>query len=197
MIPTKQQWGNWSLPSKLTAVGTFLGVIGVVLSVLFFLLSMDDNAGNTSEVKAVLNSAIYENQTILSQLQSIKIMHKASKGTPDANITSMGRFHYDLTSLNKLKNNGGLAKNISPQFHQQISRFINQINSFLEVLNPESPDLDQPGTYWLFEIELQKQLTILKSEVDYLDKKISDEERKIIFTNAMNKMAMEILSRAQ
>ncbi|MCG8066377.1 MAG: hypothetical protein JAY84_00825 [Candidatus Thiodiazotropha taylori] len=28
MIPTKQQWRSWSLPSKLTAIGTLVGVIG-------------------------------------------------------------------------------------------------------------------------------------------------------------------------
>ncbi|MES9834740.1 MAG: hypothetical protein ABW139_21110 [Candidatus Thiodiazotropha sp. DIVDIV] len=28
MIPRKQQWKNWSLPSKLTAIGTLVGVLG-------------------------------------------------------------------------------------------------------------------------------------------------------------------------
>ncbi len=28
MIPSKQQWKSWSLPSKLTAIGTLVGVLG-------------------------------------------------------------------------------------------------------------------------------------------------------------------------
>lgn len=38
MIPTKKQWRSWSLPSKLTLVGTYTGILGVFLSVFFFLL---------------------------------------------------------------------------------------------------------------------------------------------------------------
>ena len=40
MIPSKRkrQWKNWSLPSKLTAVGTLLAIIGVVLSLVLWAL---------------------------------------------------------------------------------------------------------------------------------------------------------------
>jgi hypothetical protein len=37
-VPSRQQWRQWSLPSKLTALGAYIGVIGVVLSALFFAL---------------------------------------------------------------------------------------------------------------------------------------------------------------
>lgn len=33
MIPSRSQWRQWSLPSRLTAVGTFLGLISVLLAV--------------------------------------------------------------------------------------------------------------------------------------------------------------------
>ena len=36
MIPSKSQWKRWSLPSKLTAIGTFVGILGVALSILFY-----------------------------------------------------------------------------------------------------------------------------------------------------------------
>ncbi len=39
MFPNKKQWQSWSLPSKLTAIGTYVGIIGVVLSTLFFIIT--------------------------------------------------------------------------------------------------------------------------------------------------------------
>lgn len=37
MIPTKKQWSKWSLPSKLTAIGAYVGVLGLILAALTFL----------------------------------------------------------------------------------------------------------------------------------------------------------------
>ncbi|HXJ56953.1 MAG TPA: hypothetical protein VNU68_09835 [Verrucomicrobiae bacterium] len=36
LIPTKTQWREWSLPSKLTCIGAYLGVLSIVLTVVFF-----------------------------------------------------------------------------------------------------------------------------------------------------------------
>jgi len=36
LIPTKAQWREWSLPSKLTCIGAYLGVLSIVLAVVFF-----------------------------------------------------------------------------------------------------------------------------------------------------------------
>src|SRR5215203_3446149 len=38
--PTKSQWRSWSLPSKLSAVGAGLGLLGVIISVALYLLSL-------------------------------------------------------------------------------------------------------------------------------------------------------------
>jgi hypothetical protein len=37
LIPTKAEWRKWSLPSKLTCVGTYLGAVSIVLAIGFFL----------------------------------------------------------------------------------------------------------------------------------------------------------------
>lgn len=39
MIPSREQWKRWSLPSKLTAIGAYVGILGLVLTVLFFFFS--------------------------------------------------------------------------------------------------------------------------------------------------------------
>lgn len=35
LIPTRSQWKTWSLPSRLTAIGALLGLVGVLLTVAF------------------------------------------------------------------------------------------------------------------------------------------------------------------
>ena len=37
LIPTKRQWRRWSLPSKLTAVSAYVGILGVLLAVIVLL----------------------------------------------------------------------------------------------------------------------------------------------------------------
>lgn len=37
LIPTRQQWQNWTLPSQLTAIGAYLAVIAIVAGVAFYL----------------------------------------------------------------------------------------------------------------------------------------------------------------
>src|SRR6266511_540798 len=36
LFPSRQQWENWSLPSRLTAIGSYLSIIGMGLTVAFF-----------------------------------------------------------------------------------------------------------------------------------------------------------------
>lgn len=38
MFPSSKQWKKWSLPSKLTAIGAFIGGLGIVLSIVFFIV---------------------------------------------------------------------------------------------------------------------------------------------------------------
>lgn len=46
LIPKKKQWKGWTTPSKLTAIGVLIGIIGIILSIIFFLYS---NASNNSD----------------------------------------------------------------------------------------------------------------------------------------------------
>jgi len=39
LFPTKHQWSSWSLPSKLTAIGCYAGIISLLLGCIFFFLS--------------------------------------------------------------------------------------------------------------------------------------------------------------
>ena len=37
LLPTKVQWNSWSLPSKLGCIGTYLGALSIILTLVFFL----------------------------------------------------------------------------------------------------------------------------------------------------------------
>lgn len=39
-LPSHDQWRKWSLPSKLTAIGAYAGIIGIPLAVVLFALSI-------------------------------------------------------------------------------------------------------------------------------------------------------------
>jgi len=49
LIPSKQQWRKWSLPSKLGAVGALLGAIGILSGGLFFLIPYLSQSRSDSE----------------------------------------------------------------------------------------------------------------------------------------------------
>lgn len=36
IFPSRSQWGSWSLPSKLTAIGAYVGILSIVLTVAMF-----------------------------------------------------------------------------------------------------------------------------------------------------------------
>ncbi len=40
MFPSRKQWAGWSLPSRLTAVGAYIGVASLTLSIVFFSVSL-------------------------------------------------------------------------------------------------------------------------------------------------------------
>lgn len=73
LLPSKKQWKSWSLPSKLTAVGTLCGVIGLVMAVLSFQPPFISKEISSSEMKNLdkrkriesLFSALHEIETLL------------------------------------------------------------------------------------------------------------------------------------
>ncbi len=48
LLPTREQWKEWSLPSKLTAVGTLIGAVALVLSIYFYIAPNQNISSETS-----------------------------------------------------------------------------------------------------------------------------------------------------
>lgn len=55
LLPTKQQWSNWSLPSKLTAIGCYAGIISLLLGFVFFFLSQNTNPLRNQKRTAIVS----------------------------------------------------------------------------------------------------------------------------------------------
>ena len=53
LFPTSRQWKTWSLPSKLTAIGVYAGILGVVLAIAFWVLP-DPNTLDTVRVNVIV-----------------------------------------------------------------------------------------------------------------------------------------------
>jgi len=53
LFPTKRQWSSWSLPSKLTTIGCYAGIISLLLGFVFFFLSH-----NKEPVRVHKNTAV-------------------------------------------------------------------------------------------------------------------------------------------
>lgn len=47
MFTTRNQWKKWSLPSKLTAIGAYVGILGVIFSIVFFIIPYVQKKGTT------------------------------------------------------------------------------------------------------------------------------------------------------
>lgn len=65
LFPTKKQWKQWSLPSKLTAIGAWLGIIGIILTIVFFTLSYFEQRSESSKQQ---NSLSPETNKIIEEL---------------------------------------------------------------------------------------------------------------------------------
>ncbi len=81
IIPSKAQWEAWSLPSKLTAIGTCVGIVGIALSIVFFLIADTGeivknqhqensqntiNVGDRSNVQVGNNNQLTINNSVLA-----------------------------------------------------------------------------------------------------------------------------------
>ena len=55
MIPTKNQWRRWSLPSKLSFVSSAMSVFGLILSMYFYLVVENTKVGMDKKIEELSN----------------------------------------------------------------------------------------------------------------------------------------------
>jgi len=68
LIPTREQWRNWSMPSKLTAVGTLLALIAIAVAVIIFAIQM--HFGASREAVSQIHSDIEHLGSVVAPLEA-------------------------------------------------------------------------------------------------------------------------------
>ncbi len=54
MWPSKKQWSGWSLPSKLTAIGTYTGILSFIFA-LFIFINSSNNKQKSTQTQTIHN----------------------------------------------------------------------------------------------------------------------------------------------
>src|SRR6266487_7001 len=83
LLPTKRQWREWSLPSKLTCIGTYVTLLSILVSIAFYVWpfrgAKDEQAGGlTGQVRDVV-------EEIVVSAESKKPTRSLGFGTEDVN----------------------------------------------------------------------------------------------------------------
>jgi hypothetical protein len=66
-VPSHTQWRTWSLPARLTAIGTLVGIVGLVTSVVFYVFPRGTGAIKVSPtVLSLPDSPAAKSDTLLS-----------------------------------------------------------------------------------------------------------------------------------
>jgi hypothetical protein len=68
LIPSRTQWKRWSLPSKLTCIGAYVGLLSVLLAVVFYLLP----AANTVNKNVAVSQSRFPEIQFSNELASLE-----------------------------------------------------------------------------------------------------------------------------
>jgi len=85
LLPTKRKWTNWSLPAKLTAIGTYVGLVSLALTVLIALWPSPKSQPVAQVNASFINSESPVVQTMVNSSNSVQIgtlnVHEATAKT--------------------------------------------------------------------------------------------------------------------
>ncbi len=73
MFPNKKQWNGWSLPSKLTAIGSYVGVAGFLMTII--LAIFNDSGNKVIESRPELEGVYYRLSMPVSEKDANQYIH--------------------------------------------------------------------------------------------------------------------------
>lgn len=91
IIPNKRQWERWSLPSKLTAIGVVLGVVGIVLTLVISSLPSIAPKSLGERLRIILDSADFVSSERQPPYVDNKIFLYADEFYPEIDNPLIGR----------------------------------------------------------------------------------------------------------
>ena len=94
MIPSKKKWQNWSLPSKYTALGIVIGIVGIIIALIALVL--DSNTKETDGIHMPSGTFIVGDlptyhiniRFSLSDSQALFLLPPIPKGEDEKNLVS-------------------------------------------------------------------------------------------------------------
>jgi hypothetical protein len=141
LIPTKVQWRKWSLPSKLTCVGAYLAILGILLSVVLSLWPASSTHNDDETYKAhsrgnqMAQTAVYSPNTVQivgDKLGNVTINNASNIYTAPVTINASNNAFNCPVNLNI---------NLSPDDKAQIIKLLQKI----EKTRPTGPTTNCPG----------------------------------------------------
>ena len=91
-FPTKKQWKSWSLPSKLTAIGTLAGILGLALTLLSMMFFNDDEQANNLNKKiSVIDEKVSRQNKAYELLESSEKEAKTFKSAAEKSMDTAQR----------------------------------------------------------------------------------------------------------
>jgi tetratricopeptide (TPR) repeat protein len=72
LIPNKTQWGKWSLPSKYAAIALIIGVIGIIITIIFWYNPKEspiftEETALTEETKEIIEELLLYNDSLAAK----------------------------------------------------------------------------------------------------------------------------------
>lgn len=199
MFPTRKQWRAWSLPSKLTLVGTVAGIIGLLLSIVFFLIPYLTTQDETEQrLDGLLSAAIENTRSLIRQTEQLyelaELREEFGAQIESPSIPGSSQLK-DPGILEQINTDGELFQRLSQPMQTRLPTFIYSRNVFIATLNPDKPDLDQLGTIWLLLIELETQEQCLELEIKYQLGELGEKDHATLFFQVLNQQVNKILAR--
>ncbi|MEM5297269.1 hypothetical protein VSR82_23425 [Burkholderia sp. JPY481] len=199
LIPTKEQWDKWSLPSKLTFVGTFVGVLSLLLAVLFFLWPLIFTSDPTEKrLDGALLAAIEDAKSIRNQLSSLKQIGELKLEGNDIAVPSSkdGPVIVESSAMKQLMDDGDYYQRLSPLLRERLPKFIQIRNALLNGLGRAQPDITQLGTLRLLDIELETETDCLILERQLRSGEMTKDRHDELFNAALELQVLRMRSRA-
>jgi len=180
-------------------VGTVVGILGLVLSTVFFFLPnfvAKDAAGK--QLEGILSSSISTTQSLRRQIQDLNEMADLQQ-QDKMKVKSVylpGQLK-DEQLLQKLTTDGMLFGRLSGPFQKQLPIFLRNRRVFIAALNPDKPDLSQRGTLWLLLLELRTEEACLVLEQRFQKGEIDVPTHEKLFNDMLAQQSQEIMRKLQ
>lgn len=151
MIPSNKQWAKWSLPSKLTAIGTYNGIFSTLLAVIALVITVISMSSSSEEEH--LRKTLFDIQSEVSRASLVAQSHPLESNflSSDGAIQTLDRLNdfgvNSTTSFNYVALSNLLKEYANEDVNLEFKHHLNNVHNtsfelsqlVLNVINSEGP----------------------------------------------------------